>query len=83
MLLGLGCSSGDPAAKFIAEMEAAPPEKRVPNWERTKALMAREAPAVGEAAPDFTLKTPDGQTSITRSTFQAGKPLVLMFGSFT
>jgi hypothetical protein len=83
MMLGSGCSSGDPSAKFIAEMEAAPPEKRVPNWEKTKALMARRAPAVGEPAPDFTLKSADGQTTITRSTYQAGKPMVLIFGSFT
>jgi hypothetical protein len=44
---------------------------------------APRAPAVGEAAPDFTLKTPDGKQTITRSKFQADRPLVLIFGSFT
>jgi hypothetical protein len=80
----LGCSSGgDPVAGFIAEVDLAPAEKRPPNWERTKALMARPVPAVGAAAPDFTLKTVDGATAITRSKFHPDRPLVLVFGSFT
>lgn len=79
-----GCSSGgDPAPKFIAEMDRAPAEKRPPNWERTKALMARPVPKVGDPAPDFTLKSVDGSTTITRSKFHVDKPLVLVFGSFT
>ena len=82
-LLLVGCSRVDPAAKFIESMDQAPPEKRVPNWEHTKAMMARRAPQVGEPAPDFTLKTVDGQAAITRSAHHAGKPLVLVFGSFT
>jgi peroxiredoxin len=45
--------------------------------------MMRPAPAVGTPAPDFTLATADGGTSITRSTFASGKPLVLIFGSWT
>ena len=79
-----GCSSGgDPAPKFIAEVDRAPAEKQPPNWERTKALMARPVPVVGDAAPEFTLKTVDGATTITRSKFQPDRPLVLIFGSFT
>lgn len=79
-----GCSSGgDPAPGFIADVDRAPPEKRPPNWERTKSLMARAVPAVGSAAPDFTLKTVDGSTTITRSKFHPDRPLVLVFGSFT
>jgi len=79
-----GCSmGGDPAPGFIAEGDRAPREKRPPNWERTKALMARPAPAVGALAPDFTLKTVDGSTAITRSKFYSDRPLVLVFGSFT
>ena len=72
-----------PAAGFIAEMDRAPADQRPPNWERVKALMARRAPAVGEIAPDFELATRDGKSRIRRSTFQAGRPLVLNFGSFT
>jgi len=72
----------DPAAAFIAEVDASPAAERPPGWERIKALMARRAPAVGEAAPDFELATPDGSTRIRCSTFQGHRPLVLNFGSF-
>ena len=73
----------DPADEFIAETDAAPEAQRPPNWERVKSLMARRPPAVGEVAPDFELATPDGKSRIRRSTLQAGRPLVLNFGSFT
>jgi hypothetical protein len=39
-------------------------------------------PAVGAPAPDFTLSTPDGK-KISMHSFRAGKPMVLVFGSFT
>jgi len=78
-----GCSSEDPAAAFIQQVDQAPPEKRPPDWERTKALMARRPPAVGETAPDFTLRTVDEKASIIRSQFHPDRPLVLIFGSFT
>lgn len=78
-----GCQAGDPAEKFIATMDAAPPEQRVPNWDQTRRLMMRTAPAVGQDAPDFTLATADGSTTITRSKFSPGKPQVLIFGSWT
>jgi hypothetical protein len=77
------CSNVDPATEFMASMDQAPPEKRPPGWEKTKALMGRRAPATGEPAPDFTLKTVDGSTAITRSTYHPGRPMVLVFGSFT
>jgi hypothetical protein len=78
-----GCKTADPAARAIAEIDSAPPEKRPKNWDQTKALMARKAPAVGQPAPDFSLPTLDGRGTITRSAHQAGRPLVLIFGSFT
>lgn len=40
-------------------------------------------PAVGDPAPDFTLKTPDGSQSITLSKYRTSRPLVLCFGNFT
>ena len=64
-------------------MDRAPASARPPNWEHVKALMARRPPAVGALAPDFELPTPDGKARIRRSAFQAGRPLVLNFGSFT
>lgn len=40
-------------------------------------------PDVGAAAPDFTLPTADGKQQVTLSEFGKGKPVVLIFGSFT
>ena len=81
----LGCArpSVDPAVAMIAQVDQAPAEKRPPNWEVTRSLMMRPSPKVGESAPDFTLHSPDGKETITRSSFQASRPLVLVFGSFT
>lgn len=42
-----------------------------------------EGPKLGAAAPDFTLKTPEGTKSVTLSKLWKGKPVVLIFGSFT
>jgi hypothetical protein len=73
----------DPARKFIEEMDKAPAEERVPHWEQVKTLMARVAPAVGDSAPDFSLKTLDGKATVTLSSFKGEKPVVLIFGSYT
>ncbi len=78
-----GLAMNDPAKKFIEEMDQASPEDRVPNWEHTKALMARIPPAVGQSAPDFSLKTLDGKETIALSQFRGKKPVVLIFGSYT
>lgn len=40
-------------------------------------------PAVGSAAPDFTLKGRDGKSEVTLSTLAGKKPVVLVFGSYT
>jgi cytochrome oxidase Cu insertion factor (SCO1/SenC/PrrC family) len=40
-------------------------------------------PEVGMTAPDFTLPTADGKGSITLSQLGKGKPVALIFGSFT
>jgi hypothetical protein len=44
---------------------------------------SRPGPKVGEMAPDFTLKTPDGKQTISLAEFRRRKPVVLIFGSFT
>ena len=82
-LVGCAMSAEQMTAKFIAYMDAKPPEERVPNWETTKALMLREAPKVAEDAPDFTLETRDGSESIRLSKFEGDRPVVLIFGSWT
>lgn len=38
---------------------------------------------IGDAAPDFTLKTPDGSAQVQLASFQGKKPVVLVFGSYT
>jgi hypothetical protein len=83
VLPGGGMVLAQDAEAFIQAMEKAPPEKRPPHWEQTKALMDRRAPAVGEPAPDFSLKSLDGKTTITRTRLSPGKPQVLIFGSYT
>ncbi len=43
----------------------------------------QEGPQVGENAPDFFLKTQDGQQKIRLSEKTGSKPVVLVFGNFT
>ncbi|MBW3541481.1 MAG: hypothetical protein KY476_14535 [Planctomycetes bacterium] len=40
-------------------------------------------PEVGDEAPDFELRTPDGSDVVRLSQFRGEKPVVLVFGSFT
>jgi Ca2+-binding EF-hand superfamily protein len=42
-----------------------------------------EGPSVGQSAPDFRLRTPDGKREVQLSQFKGKKPVVLVFGSFT
>ena len=39
--------------------------------------------AVGSAAPDFTLESPDHKSSFQLSSLRGQKPVVLVFGSYT
>ncbi len=38
---------------------------------------------VGDAAPDFKLKTKDGSHEVQLSSFKGKRPVVLVFGSYT
>jgi len=82
LLLWVGAFAQE-AEDFIRAVDKSPAEKRPPGWEKTKELMARKPPAVGDVAPDFTLKSLDGEKSVTRSKLPPGKPQVLIFGSYT
>lgn len=42
-----------------------------------------EGPKLEAAAPDFTLKFPDGKNTISLHDYRGKKPVVLIFGSFT
>jgi len=83
MIVAIGCRRGDPADKMIGMVDRMPPEKRPVNWQQTRSLMERKAPAVGQPAPDFTLKTLDGTKTISLSAFHDDRPRVLIFGSYT
>jgi len=45
----------------------------------------QQSPAlrVGEKAPDFKLRTKDGQREVQLSSFKGQRPVVLVLGSFT
>jgi thiol-disulfide isomerase/thioredoxin len=43
----------------------------------------QDGPHLDEAAPDFTLKSPDGKQTIQLSKLMGPKPVVLVFGNFT
>jgi hypothetical protein len=53
-----------------------------PEPDRVLALWERKAPAPGESAPEFSLRTPAGATVRLAEVLQA-KPVVLIFGSYT
>ncbi len=45
--------------------------------------MLDAAPAAGERAPDFTLRTEDGKEEVKLSSLVGARPVVLVFGSYT
>lgn len=81
--LTTGCTLFQPATVFVLRMELGFMGERPKNWDQVKRLGRRRAPAVGEVAPDFTLPALDDDRPITRSQYQADRPLVLIFGSYT
>jgi Ca2+-binding EF-hand superfamily protein len=58
------------------------PERMLPMFFKGEFGVLEAGPALGEMAPDFTLPTHDGSTSVTLSKSR-GKPVILIFGSFT
>ena len=77
-----GCSAPS-VAQMIAHVDAMPAEKRPAEWDRTRALMLREAPEVGSPAPDFTLKRMKSDEIVTLSEYRPDQPKVLVFASYT
>ena len=62
-------------AKFIAKFRSKLMKKQV--------ALNREAPKVGNIAPDFTLQDITGTETVTLSDFRGKKPVALVFGSYT
>jgi hypothetical protein len=59
------------------------PRTRIPPGIRADWLhFADSSVEPGAVAPDFTLPLPDGRTRLSLSTFR-GRPLVVIFGSYT
>jgi Ca2+-binding EF-hand superfamily protein len=58
------------------------PEKMLPMFFRGEFGVLEAGPTLGDAAPDFTLPTHDGTRQVTLSQSR-GKPVILIFGSFT
>lgn len=50
---------------------------------RSEVGSLQEGPSVGDAAPDFTLKTHDGMRTVRLSETLGSRPVVLVFGNFT
>lgn len=75
--LAAGCASAPAARGPVDPRTMVPPGIR-PEWLH----FADPTVAAGDLAPDFTLPTPDGRTLLPLSAFQ-GRPLVLVFGSYT
>jgi hypothetical protein len=64
-------------ARLVAEAAERP--RRPP----AAATSREEGPAVGDDAPDFTLATRDGASTLTLSEFRGRRPVALLFGSWT
>lgn len=58
------------------------PERMLPMFFKGDLGVFETGPALGEMAPDFTLPTHDGSGTVTLSKSR-GKPVILIFGSFT
>lgn len=74
--------------RMFAERESGPndmprPDRMLPMFFKGELGLLESGPSLGETAPDFTLPTHDGSSSVTLSQSQGKKPVILIFGSFT
>ncbi len=78
-----------PAPSAGSAPAPAPASSGPSKWTLIKGLFRQEigslqaGPALGELAPDFTLKTVDGRDEVTLSKLVGPKPVVLVFGNFS
>ncbi len=59
------------------------PSSQRPSTRRPGDMRTNDKLKVGDRAPDFTLKTPDGKKSVTLSEHKGNRPVALVFGSYT
>jgi len=86
-----GCASAPPprsdtsqAPPALAERD--PLQRTFQSKDEAVAAMravAPRTPKAGDVAPDFTLASPDGATTVALSSFRGRRPVVLVFGSYT
>lgn len=84
LVAGLAIAMRQPPDTFGAIMAKMPPVAFLllpfkPLWMNARA----GALEVGQAAPDFSLKTPDRSSTVRLASFRGRKPVVLVFGSYT
>jgi hypothetical protein len=83
LVAGLAITMRQPPDKFGAVMAKVPPMAFAVLPFETLWMNARAGHLqVGDAAPDFTLKTVDGSKQVALSSLR-GQPVVLVFGSYT
>jgi hypothetical protein len=84
LVAGLAIAMRQPPDKFGAIMAKMPMVAFIalpfePLWMSARAGHLQ----VGDAAPDFVLKTPDRTAEVQLSSFHGQRPVVLVFGSYT
>ena len=84
LVAGLAFAMRQPPDKFGAIMAKLPPIAFMalpfePLWMNARAGRLQ----VGDAAPDFALRTPDRTAEVRLSSFRGQRPVVLIFGSYT
>jgi hypothetical protein len=84
LVAGLAISMRQPPERFGAVMAKMPPIAFMVLPFRSLWMNARAGSlTVGEAAPDFSLASPDHSLAVRLSSFRGQKPVVLVFGSYT
>src|SRR5271168_3303516 len=84
LVAALAITMREPPDKFGAVIAKVPPIAFLVLPFETLWMNARAGHLqVGDAAPDFTLKTVDGAKEVQLSSFRGKQPVVLVFGSYT
>ncbi len=84
LVAGVFVAMLQPPATFGRMMAKVPPVAMAAFPFRLMWLVARNGTLhIGDMAPEFTLKTPDGSDTVSLSSFRGHKAVVLIFGSHT